>query len=666
MLSQFNIDKKLFLFLLVVLKFILSSYSHPNKNSKRELASIIYLSPGAKISDYLKEFQAENKPTQDKRDTKEILFNKIDILNVVQNTHQSIVNLPRYLNSSIPAHDFYLGGITKDNIKLTELENYAYNISYSDKLIANFPKPIVRYPKFNKNSNNNKKLNLEFKLNQPDVQPQFKSEFYFNLSNIVAVNNMLVGTCYDNNLQLYRFYRLGIEELNVTEFFAAPGDKSNNKGMFDVQNRKIKKILLDSTSQKNDRFLLFVDNNDNILIYKVNAIYDDKDGYKHSFEPIADLKDDKLKGKNIVDFVRKENTFFLGLESEGIMIISKNSESNNNNSNNNSNNSYKISYELKKFKCEKTNTELDLNVKDIQEVDNSIYVLIAGFGLKILNVKDLNNIKFEKFEFRHPYIEKMEIHSNPNYEIYFLGVLISNRLFTSGDEFFLEFSLKNEFEPELNRIYLSDKVISVTNILNDDYFTYIFEKNSNKFLVISRSSTANEYNSIFEIHSEQLVGTSIVSAPFIFTDEFKLFRHIGILTTVNFVYSRSVELSSSEITFYFWEAGEYEVILYTYSDYCGESIEKTKMCKINLRYTFDVSMLPSDFVKIQDNSFYVVVGIFATYNLICAVVYRLKYAPNASFAGLNDENDDYKMRIEKSARSNNIKDFQEQVIELGG
>ena len=654
MLSKINIKKKLALVFLLTLKMIFFSISNPYIKANRELPSIIYLAPGSKMSNYLKEFQEENKISEDKRQIKEVNFKNKDILNVVQNTNKYIINLPRYLNSSIPAHDYYLGGITKDNVKLSELENYAYNVSYSDKLIANLPKPIIRYPKPNKekNNQNNKKLDLEFKLDQPDILPQFKSDFYFNLTNIVAVNNMLVGTCNDNNLQLHHFYRLGIEELNFTDYFKKD---PNNKDLFDIKNRKIKKIFLDSTSQKNERFLLFVDFNDNILIYKVisNLIHDE--GYQHSFEPIVDLKDEKLKGKKIVDFVRKENTFFLGVESEGIIIISKNEI----------NDFYSISNEIKTFICEKNNTILNLNVKDIQEVDNSIYVLIADFGLKILNVKNLNNIKFEPFEFRHPYIEKMEIHSNPHYKGFYLGVLISNRLFTSGDEFFLEFSLENEFEPKIMRIYLSDKVISVTNILNDDYFTYIFENNSNKFLVISRSSTANEYNSVFEIYSEQLTGSSLVSNPFIFTDEFKFFKHIGILTTNNFVYSRSVELSSSEIIFYFWEAGEYEVILYTYSDYCGESISTTKMCKINLRYLFDVSMLPSDFEKIQDNSFYIVVGIFVAYNFICFVVYRMKYAPNAYFSQLNEDNGDYNTNINNSSRSTKEKHYREQVIEMG-
>jgi len=461
---------------------------------------------------------------------------------------------------------------------------------------------------------------------------------------------MLVGTCYDNNLQLYSFYRLGIEELNVTDYFKSQNNNLNSN-LFNIEKRKIKKILLDSTSQKSERYLLFVDFEDNILIYKQNSILTKNDGYKHSFIGLVDLKDEKLKRKNIVDFVKRGNTFFLGLENEGIMVISQNSDGND----------YKITYELKKFLCQQNNTEMDLNVKDIQETDNSIYVLIANFGLKILNVQDLNNIKFEPFEFIHPYIEKIEIHLNPNIKNYFLGVLISNRFLISGDEFFIEFSLEDEFNPKINRIYLSDKVISVTNILNDDYFTYIFEKNSNKFLVISRSSTANEFNSIFEIHSEQLVGGDLISNPFIFTDEYSFFKHIGILTTNNFIYSKSVEFSSSDITFYFWEAGEYEVILYTFSDNCDGDFTKTKLCKINLRYLFDVSMLPNDIGKISNNSFYAIVAIFSVYNIICLVAYKLKYAPNANFKSFSD---DYDINVEKSSRSNKNHELGEQVIEM--
>lgn len=651
MFKFLHLKENLFLMLIILFELILYAYSNPSKHS-RNLQSIIYLSPGAKMSDFLKNFQKSNKPYEDKRETKVIDYNNKEMIYVVQNNHKLIINLPRYLNSSIPAHDFFLAGITKNNVKLTELENYAYNVSYSNNLIAKFPKPIVRYPKPNKNNKYKSDLNLdlEFNLEQPDILPQFKSEFFFNLSNIVSINNMLVGTCYDNNLQLYYFYRLGIEELNVTDYFKSQNNNGNSN-LFDIEKRKIKKILLDSTSQKNERYLLFVDFDDNILIYKQNSILTKSDGYKHTFIGLVDLKDVKLKGKNIVDFVKRGNTFFLGLENEGIMVISQNSEGSD----------YKVTYELKKFICQQNNTEMDLNVKDIQEIDNSIYVLIANFGLKILNVQDLNNIKFEPFEFIHPYIEKIEIHLNPNFKNYFLGVLISNRFFISGDEFFIEFTLEDEFSPKINRIYLSDKVISVTNILNDDYFTYIFEKNSNKFLVISRSSTANEFNSIFEIHSEQLVGGDLVSNPFIFTDEYSFFKHIGILTTNNFIYSKSVEFSSSDITFYFWEAGEYEVILYTFTDNCDGDVTKTKLCKINLRYLFDVSMLPNDIGKFSNNSYYVIVAIFSVYNFICLFVYKLKYAPNTNFKSFNDE---YDLNVEKSNRSNKNQELGEQVIEM--
>lgn len=670
---------KVLLFLIVTIKlFNFTSAQKANKPRHRDLTNIIYITPGARLSNFVKEFQKENPAIEDKRNVKEKSFNYNNILHLVQNKHDYIVNLPRYLNSSIPAHDFYLNYIKKNKEELKELDNYAYNISYSDKLISKFPKPIVRYPKTNKNGNNgnNKelinKLDLEFKLAQPDILPQFKSEYFFNISNLVAINNIMLGTCSDNNLQLYRFFHMSLEELNITDFFV------NKNNEFNISNKKVIKILLDSNAQKQERYILFVDDLYNVYIYKV--VFQLSGSYEYyypTFSPIMLLSDAKFKQTNIVDFVQKDNTFFIALENDGILVVSSSKDNNNNNNNK----KYKIEYEIKSFSSSKAtgnnisnstandNTEQMLKIKDIQLIDNSIYVLIKDFGLKILNVKDIEKIRFEAFEFRHPYIEKIEIHSNPNYQsFYFLGVLISNRLFTEGDEFFLEFDLENEFEPKLNRVYLYDKVISVANILNDEYFTYIFEKNSNKFLVISRSSTANEYNSIFELHVEELIGQSIIAEPFIFTDELKEFRHVGIINENNkFIYTRNVELTSSAIEFYFWESANYEVSLHTYTDYCGESLVSTKMCKIEVKFTLDVSLLPQQLLKIQEEYLFYVVVFFLVYNLLCFIAYRMKYAGVYNdFAELENEKTDYQENGERiSARSvDGKKQSSDQVIEM--
>ncbi len=585
----------------------------------------------------------------------------IDIFHIVQNTNEFSINLPRYFNSSVASHDFYLAGIMKNGITLNERDNYAYNVSYSDKLITDFTKPIVRYPTQTKNGLN-PELSLEFKLNQPDIVTQFKSEFLFNLTDVVAIDNKLIGLCNQNYIMLYQYYKMGLHELNVTEYFQEPKNISNdpndnsneiNKNKLNMEKRRIKKILIESTSNKNKNYILFFDYEDNIIIYKINSILVEKEGYLHSFTEVCIVADEKLKGKNIVDFIIKDETLFLGLESEGILILTKNN-----------NKVYKVSNEIKKFKSEKNNTEINLDIKDIQQVNDCIYILIANYGLKILNIKDLNNIRFETFEFFHPYLEKIEIHTNPYYSNYFLGILISNRNLISGDEFFLEFNLSNEYSPYLNKIYLSDKVISAANILNDDYFTYIFEKNSNKFLVISRSSTANEYNSIFEIYSELFIGSSLISPAFIFSDEFKSSNNIGLITRNNFIYSKSVELSNSEMTFYFWEAGVYEVDLFTYSDYCSESTDTTKMCKVNLRYLFDVSMLPHDFDRIQNKSFFVIVGFFVFYNIICIVIYKIKYLSSSSFNKFNGDENQYNINNEISSSNRKGKDLGEQVIEM--
>ena len=637
MFSRHNLLNCRIILIIFLFKFFDLKFSQNKIPKQRSLFNIITLTPGLKVSKFINDFQKLFNHQNDTRTTKENSLQFKENIHIVQNTNKYSISLPRYLNSSIPAHDYFIKGISKNNIKLDEYKNYAYNISYSDKLITNLPRPIVRYPR----SKINRHFDLEFQLNQPDIIPRFKSEYFFNLTNIVSINNLLIGTCFDDNLQLYHYYRLGLEELNITDFFKA---ENNNGIIYDITKKKIKSIIVDSNSKKNERFVLFTDFEDNILIYKISSFLKDKEGYVQRFSMVVNIKDYRLKEKKIVDLVNKDNTFFLGLENDGIIIISNG----------------KITQEMKTFI--EGNQTINLKVKDIQEINDSIYVLISGFGLKILDNRDLNNLKFGNFTFKHPYIEKIEIHRNPHFSQYFLGVLISSRFFIEGSEFFIEFDLTDEFLPKINRIYLYDKIISVTNILNDDYFTYIFENNSNKFLVLSRSATANDYNSIFEIHVESLVGSNLISLPFMFTDEFRFFPHIGLLGNNNFIYTKSVELTSSEVTFYFWESGDYEIIFYTFTDFCGDSITETKKCKIDLRYQFDVSLLPNHIEKLQEKLYYFIVAAFVLYNIICLLAFCFIYTENSKFVGLDNNYDTNVQKI--SSRSIDENKSVEQVIEM--
>ena len=102
-------------------------------------------------------------------------------------------------------------------------------------------------------------------------------------------------------------------------------------------------------------------------------------------EPIMWFRDERTINHHIIDFVHVEDKFFIGLRGSGILSVSFNK-----------------TLFIEEFYSEHLDKLVSLKVKDLQEVGKSIYVLVEGHGIKILNVTEYPF--FIDYEFYHPYI----------------------------------------------------------------------------------------------------------------------------------------------------------------------------------------------------------------------------------------------------------------------
>lgn len=552
---------------------LLSIYIYPVNN--QQFDNIVSLKDNLTLSSYFQNItrsKIDNKFT----DTDFVVETKP----TVQHYESSITSLPRFVHSSDEVLDYYVDSVTRDGAELDSGLDYGYNLTYSESLVTDQPRPIVKYS----NRSKHEDKMVEFTLNQPDILIEFNSDSPLDIETFVTVDNLFIGIKSDR-LYIYKYYQMSVILVKKGQLF---------KDSWNIEEKNVKSLVLDSNFDKESRYLSITDSENTVYVYRINLKSPD------SFTQVFKFEDEKLKEFSIADFVHRGDYLYLGLKFGGILVVKE----------------AKVIKYIDQF--ETSGETLHLSLIDIQEVENSIYILIENYGLKILNVTNPENASFTSFSFFHPFIKKLEIHRNRHVSYFFLGLIVSDRGFTSGNEFFFELSLQDEFNPTLYKAYLSDKYFQVKTILNDDKYTYLYEHNSNYILVICRSITNSPYNAVFKVHVEHLKNRDIVGMPVMFTDSTLSSRHLGFNTKDKFVYSRDVELTSAEIFTKFHREGMYTIKLHTFTDSCQKA---DGICKVTLQYSYHVWSLPSVRNSLKGKLFSTMFVLFVLYNLVTLFVY---------------------------------------------
>jgi hypothetical protein len=393
-----------------------------------------------------------------------------------------------------------------------------------------------------------------------------------------------------------------LSSIPIQDLFDQAGD-----GLY-IAEKEFNKILIDSNLDKKRRNVLLIDTERNVYIFKVEIASSNLASEKYKTYLCLKLQynDLRLVSKSLVDFVEKNGIYYLAYSDEIIIWGS--------------------SRQINSLKLESTklpNIIIESKIIDLHEVGNAIYVLIENYGLRSLDISNPENVHWNDFDFYHPHIQKIDSYYNPYFDYPFLALLVNNRHLENGSEFYIELSLKNEFQPLVYRHYLRDKYLDIKYIVSDEEFSYLFEQNSNSIFVFSRSITATSRNSVFKIAlSEHLniQNTTTTVFPFIIYDDTLKYKHLALLSDNKLIYSEEIQLKSAQLDITFNYVGNYTMELFTYSDYCNLPIQEVKMCKVFIKFEMHVTKSAPPFHILE---FIINISLICTTIILLVLLYMI-------------------------------------------
>lgn len=130
---------------------------------------------------------------------------------------------------------------------------------------------------------------------------------------------------------------------------------------------------------------------------------------------------------------------------------------------------------------------LDSSFIDFKINKITIYVLIDGLGLKILDLFKKEYIDTIK----HPKMKALDHIEMPFNQIdAFIGVSLENDPENGHDAFFVELLTRNERKPEINKIFTSKKKVRYDNfVTNLNNFSILFDKENSRTIILYRGIT---------------------------------------------------------------------------------------------------------------------------------------------------------------------------------
>ena len=165
-----------------------------------------------------------------------------------------------------------------------------------------------------------------------------------------------------------------------------------------------------------------------------------------------------------------------------------------------------------------TYTSIAGNFLDILVNSRSVYAITSN-GLIIYDTLNMENFgQPYPYNLTHPYLSRFDyvLYDNTNRESsYFVGIVVDNHPNQNINEILIEFYASKDFEltPKYNHVFVTQKDISVDNIVTDkySYFTYIFD--SQKIYMLSRSVPVFQigYSYLLSISSSTASSISIIA-----------------------------------------------------------------------------------------------------------------------------------------------------------
>ena len=363
-------------------------------------------------------------------------------------------------------NSFYL---QKDGNNMTYLREYYLDFYVHSSVVPNdnFKVAFQRQKPKGPKPNNNTNINAPASIMEHDINCKYINSGIdynvnklrnFNFKKIQNLVNLNIGLTYENKLMRviyasgdFNLYQLK-EEIN------------SNQNITLINERKFDDFWLINQPFELGSFI--IGKKDNLFTFYNITYLDSYGGYKIRFYTEFDLKNllnNNLNNNfNFPIQISNIGTFgddIIISSLDGLIYLKKNNLTNN--------------WESKLYQeVNFENKTVNLKIKDLSINNNTIYVLVENHGFKIF---DLIEMKFLDFEFNHPFLYKIDTVFPPNSDYPLFGILVNN---TSNEvnEFFIELKTSevSEYEPQLNRIYLTGlKNNNNTNVVvNDTDFKY--------------------------------------------------------------------------------------------------------------------------------------------------------------------------------------------------
>ena len=266
------------------------------------------------------------------------------------------------------------------------------------------------------------------------------------------------------------------------------------------------------------------------------------------------------------------------------------------------------------------------NFTDILVNNRSLYTMNSE-GFQIYNI---SNLKEVLFVFEHKYLSKFDyvLHDNTDKNSsYFIGIFVDNHPSINVNEILIELIANGdyEFSPKFNHVFITQKDISVKNIITDkfSYFTYIFD--NNKLYMLTRSVPVFQigYSYLLDLPSININSLSILARndyEIGIENKANYFRDIILNEENSFKLLSNLSRNNPRLICSVKKSGllyEYLVKRNDCSDYNSNGVWEFKLCLEERYYPFDVELIKD---KIINAGFWIAIGIFIVV-IFCIIIY---------------------------------------------
>ena len=418
-------------------------------------------------------------------------------------------------DSVIPFYNFHAEGVKNSSFYEDLFDEKSDEIEYHSKQLRNKtnPKPSSNFFK----DKNKKLIKKEYDVSceytdKGLIYQAFEYTPEIKLIKIESLQGLNLALTSDNKLIRMRYNAKApnkpvFTQMNFTEDLLFIGNNTNNNTYsVSINQRKFDDFYLVNQFYETGTFIFGLSANTNtILVYNITYWYDNENILLKLFTEF-DLKE-IFKVNNVIfspnstnilnnssnynenlptitKFGTYKDTIVISTLEKGLIFLDKNPVSG--------------KWDPKfitsvSFK----NSTHHLKIRDMNINKNTIYIICEKYGMKIW---DLEKKDFTKFEFNHPHLLRFDSNFPDNMPSPFYGLLVDNSVLRVN-ELFIELKLQdeNEFEPQINRIFISEYKSAqspyylkqqskngLVSFTNQNKLGVIFDRQNERILLVDR------------------------------------------------------------------------------------------------------------------------------------------------------------------------------------